>query len=167
MSFAVSSLLLLSVPAAQEQRTIPESVRGEDVVHVPRRQLQFAQVRIEQRVIIRVPRRRASQLAPMADITKSVREQQFRERKIGKCLPMNNILGVQLSGEREIDLFTRDRKRIRARLEKNCQARSFYSGFYMERSGDGKICTDRDILHSRTGTKCEIDRFRELVPDEE
>ena len=167
MSFAVSSLLLLSLPAAQDQRPAPDSANSENVVHVPARQLHFAQVRIEQRVIIRVPRRRASQMAPMADITRSARPQNFRQRKIGKCLPMNNILGVQLSGEREIDLFTRDRKRIRARLEKSCQARSFYSGFYMERSSDGKICADRDILHSRTGTKCEVDRFRELVPEDE
>ncbi|WP_422344897.1 hypothetical protein [Parasphingorhabdus sp.] len=78
---------------------------------------------------------------------------------------MNSILGVQRFGERYIDLVTRDRKQIRARLEKKCQARSFYSGFYMEKSSDGQICADRDILHSRTGSKCEIDRFRLLVPE--
>ena len=54
---------------------------------------------------------------------------------------------------------------VRAQLEENCQARSFYSGFYMEKSADGKMCAGRDILHSRTGAKCEIERFRELVPE--
>ena len=34
-----------------------------------------------------------------------------------------------------------------------------------EKTGDGKMCAGRDILHSRTGAKCEIDRFRELVPE--
>ncbi|MEH6660794.1 MAG: hypothetical protein V7679_04010, partial [Parasphingorhabdus sp.] len=61
-------------------------------------------------------------------------------------------------------LITKDRKRIRAQLEDTCQARSFYSGFYVEKTKDGKICAGRDILHSRTGAKCEIDRLRELVP---
>lgn len=78
---------------------------------------------------------------------------------------MSSILGVQMFGGRNLDLITTDRKRVRARLEKKCQARSFYSGFYMEKSVDGKICADRDLLHSRTGSKCEIDRFRELVPE--
>ena len=77
---------------------------------------------------------------------------------------MNNILGVQMFADQYLDLLTRDRKRIRAQLEENCPSRSFYSGFYMEKSKDGKICAGRDILHSRTGAKCEIERFRELVP---
>ncbi len=101
----------------------------------------------------------------MADIRSRLVPEKYREKKIGKCLPMNNILGVQMYQGRELDLITRDRKRIRARLEKKCQARSFYSGFYMEKSKDGKICVDRDMLHSRTGSKCEIDRFRQLVPE--
>ena len=77
---------------------------------------------------------------------------------------MNNILGVQMFADRYLDLVTKDRKRIRAQLEDKCQARSFYSGFYVEKTADGKMCAGRDILHSRTGAKCEIDRFRELVP---
>ena len=78
---------------------------------------------------------------------------------------MNNILGVQMFSDRFLDLVTQDRRRVRAQLEENCQARSFYSGFYMEKSADGKMCAGRDILHSRTGAKCEIERFRELVPE--
>lgn len=131
--------------------------------YIARRFDQFAQVRIEKRVIIRVPRRRPALTMPLADIQRNSSPPVYEEKKIGKCLPMTNILGVQLYEGRELDLITKDRKRIRARLEKKCQARSFYSGFYMEKSGDGKICADRDILHSRTGSKCEIDRFRELV----
>lgn len=89
----------------------------------------------------------------------------YKEKKIGKCVPMNNILGVQRFDDRYLDLVTKSRQLIRVRLEKKCQGRSFYSGFYMEKSKDGKICEDRDVLHSRTGVKCEIDRFRLLVPE--
>lgn len=125
----------------------------------------FAQVRIQKRVIIRVPRRRSVISSALADITRRSEPTKYTQKKIGKCLPMNNILGVQRFGDRYLDLVTKDRKQIRARLEKKCQARSFYSGFYMEKSGDGRICAGRDILHSRTGSKCEIDRFRLLVPE--
>lgn len=165
MSLTLSAILLLAVPVAEKplgEATYPASANG---LFVEPRPITYAQVRIERRVIIRVPRRRPSQTRPMADIRSRTEPQKYSEKKIGKCLPMNNILGVQMYQGRELDLITRDRKRIRARLEKKCQARSFYSGFYMEKSKDGKICADRDMLHSRTGSKCEIDRFRQLVPE--
>ena len=104
-------------------------------------------------------------MSPRADFSREIPQQSYREKKIGKCLPMNNILGVQMFSDRFLDLVTQDRRRVRAQLEENCQARSFYSGFYMEKSADGKMCAGRDILHSRTGAKCEIERFRELVPE--
>lgn len=132
---------------------------------LPERPLVYAQVRIEKRVIIRIPRRRPTPLAPMADFLQESAQATYREKKIGKCLPMNNILGVQMFADRYLDLVTKDQKRIRAQLEDKCQARSFYSGFYVEKTSDGKMCAGRDILHSRTGAKCEIERFRELVPE--
>ncbi|MGB5725171.1 MAG: hypothetical protein WBM39_12225 [Parasphingorhabdus sp.] len=165
MSLSLIAILLLSVP---ETRGIQQvDVSSTDTVrdYVPARPLAYAQVRIEKRVIIRVPRRRPSQLAPRADFSQDIPQQTFREKKMGKCLPMNNILGVQMFSDQYLDLVTQDRRRVRAQLEKNCQARSFYSGFYMEKSNDGKMCAGRDILHSRTGAKCEIERFRELVPE--
>ena len=165
MSLSLSALLLLSTTAAEELPSVDVSHAEEQGVYVPARNIKYAQVRIQKRVIIRVPRRRQPQSRQASNIRSKVVPQQYAQKKIGKCLPMNNILGVQMFGDRELDLITRDRKRIRARLEKKCQARSFYSGFYMEKSRDGKICADRDLLHSRTGSKCEIDRFRELVPE--
>lgn len=164
MSLSLTAILLLSVPDMREMQ--PTDMPSADtVVHVSERPLVYAQVRIEKRVIIRVPRRRPSSLAPMADFSQEASRQTYREKKIGKCLPMNNILGVQMFADRFLDLVTKDRKRIRAELEDKCQARSFYSGFYVEKTADGKMCAGRDILHSRTGAKCEIDRFRELVPE--
>ena len=164
MSLSLYASLLLAMPVALElpNTDAPGEAEG---VFVSFTEQRFAQVRIQKRIIIRVPRRRPLRAAAMADIAGRSEPTTYKEKKIGKCLPMDNILGVQRFGERYLDLVTKDRKQIRARLEKKCQAHSFYSGFYMEKSGDGRICADRDVLHSRTGTKCEIDRFRELVPE--
>ena len=164
MSLSLSTILLLATPVVDEQAAVAATVQDPGFF-MPAKTIKFAQVRIQKRVIIRVPRRRPS---PASNVSvPSIRRvpQVYKEKKIGKCLPMNTILGVQMFGGRNLDLITKDRKRIRARLEKKCQARSFYSGFYMEKSEDGKICADRDVLHSRTGSKCEISRFRELVPE--
>ncbi|NCN84169.1 MAG: hypothetical protein GW808_09400 [Sphingomonadales bacterium] len=165
VSLSLTAILLLSVPDMREMRPVDGSSVGAAMHHVFERPPQYAQVRIEKRVIIRVPRRLASPLAPMADFSQERARQTYREKKIGKCLPMTNILGVQMFEDRYLDLVTKDRKRIRAQLEDKCQARSFYSGFYVEKTKDGKMCAGRDILHSRTGAKCEIERFRELVPE--
>jgi hypothetical protein len=48
-------------------------------------------------------------------------------------------------------------------LDKTCRARDFYSGFYVERHKDGRLCADRDRLQSRTGVKCEVERLNQLV----
>ena len=165
MSFSLIAILLLSVPEARGIQPVDDSSAEAGRTFVPARPLAYAQVRIEKRVIIRVPRRRPNQMSPRADFSREIPQQSYREKKIGKCLPMNNILGVQMFSDRFLDLVTQDRRRVRAQLEENCQARSFYSGFYMEKSADGKMCAGRDILHSRTGAKCEIERFRELVPE--
>ncbi len=165
MSLSLTAILLLSVPEISDIEPVDVSPESAAVTYVPERPTVIAQLRIEKRVIIRVPRRRPNSLAPMADFSRKSPLPNYREKKIGKCVPMNNILGVQMFADEYLDLVTKDRKRIRMRLEKNCQARNFYSGFYMEKSEDGKMCANRDILHSRTGAKCEIDRFRELVPE--
>jgi hypothetical protein len=60
---------------------------------------------------------------------------------------------------------TRERQLIRAYLGDGCLSREFYAGAYVERPADGKLCIDRDLLHARTGAKCEIDKFRLLVPE--
>jgi hypothetical protein len=52
---------------------------------------------------------------------------------------------------------------ISVNLEKSCRARDFYSGFYVERRKDGRLCVDRDELQSRTGARCEVESMRRLV----
>ena len=124
------------------------------------------QVRIEQRVIIRIaPSSDAGRqgmsafVAPQASTTRVV------ERKAGKCLPVASIRAVQPSRDNRLMLFTRDRRVYAARLERSCFARDFYSGFYLERNSDGKLCVDRDKLQSRNGVKCEVQALHRLVAE--
>ncbi|MEO1044536.1 MAG: hypothetical protein AAFX04_03760 [Pseudomonadota bacterium] len=124
------------------------------------------QVRIEQRVIIRIPRTSRRRL-PAADLRAGQVSQDWQERKIGKCLPMNSIAGVQIGRDDQMLLYLRDRRIIRAQLEKACRARDFYSGFYLEQSNDGRLCVDRDVLQARSGSKCELTRIRQLVPKDD
>jgi hypothetical protein len=126
------------------------------------------QVRIEQRVIVRIaPPGPALRSSIAAEVAAPVSAPRFSERKIGKCVPVAGIAAVQPSGANQLLLLMRDRRLISASLEKACRARDFYSGFYIERSGDGKLCVDRDKLHSRAGANCEISRMRQLVADED
>ena len=164
MSLSLFALLLLALPVTSGLLVIDSPTQPEGVFVEPVER-EYAQVSIEKRVIIRVPRRRSIRSSSMADFSNNSAPVAYKEKRIGKCLPMSNILGVQRFGDGYLDLVTKNRQDIRARLDKKCQANSFYSGFYMEKSSDGKLCADRDLLHSRTGAKCEIDRFRLLVPE--
>ena len=87
----------------------------------------------------------------------------FEERRIGKCLPVSGIAGVQTNGEEGLLLYLRDRRMVSASLERSCRSRDFYSGFYVARNGDGRLCVDRDSLQSRSGANCKLTRIRELV----
>ena len=131
---------------------------------VPQRTPVFEQVRIQQRVIIRI----APQSGPIRqNLTPSLAprssQPRYQERPIGDCLPLQSIAGVQAEGSNRLLLFLRDRRLISATLEKSCSARDFYSGFYMESSRDGRLCVDRDQLHARSGAKCEVSRLSQLV----
>jgi len=122
------------------------------------------QVRIEQRMIIRITPRAA---APMPDMFVGMPGDegapQFTERKIGNCLAIAGIASVRPDRANRLLLFMRDRRMISAELDRSCRARDFYSGFLLERSDDGRICVDRDTLLSRSGMNCKLTRIRELV----
>jgi hypothetical protein len=125
---------------------------------------------VQQTIIIRVPPQ--SQPTNFNASTqkggnrKSTPPQQieWKDRKAPKCLPMRNVVAVQVTRKDSIDLITRERQRLRAQLDGRCRGQDFYSGFYMERSKDGQLCEDRDILQTRSGLKCEVDKFRLMVP---
>ncbi|GAA4643521.1 hypothetical protein GCM10023115_14810 [Pontixanthobacter gangjinensis] len=121
------------------------------------------QVRIEQRVVIRVSPRRVDRQNLNAEAQQRRAPQPLIERKVGKCLKMNQIAGVQTTRDNRLMLYMRDKRLIVANLEKACSARDFYSGFYVEPNKDGNLCIDRDKLQSRTGVKCELSRIRQLI----
>jgi hypothetical protein len=116
------------------------------------------QARANQRVIIRIPPK------PAPATSKRSEPVEYKEEKIGKCLLMDRLIGARPGPKESLEIMTRDGNVIRAYLGNGCLAREFYAGAYVERSADGKLCIDRDLLHARTGAQCEIDKFRVLVP---
>jgi hypothetical protein len=127
------------------------------------------QVHIEQRMIIRIAPRATAPVRreTFAAVPQRSAGPRFEERKIGKCLPASGIAGVEPNGGNSLLLFMRDRRMINAELDRSCRSRAFYSGFYLSRSQDGKICVDRDTLLSRSGTACKLSRIRQLVERED
>lgn len=122
------------------------------------------QVRIEQQVTIRVAPRQAPVRQNMfMGLPDRAIGPNFTERKIGNCLPVGGIAGVQTSGGGDLILYMRDERVISARLERACRARDFYSGFYLSRSNDGRLCVNRDTLQSRSGANCKLTRIRQLI----
>ena len=84
------------------------------------------------------------------------------DRRIGHCVPVNAIAGVRAGQHNRLLLFMRDDRIVSAALEKACSAADFYSGFYIDHSGDGLLCVNRDRLQSRSGSNCQIRRLRLL-----
>jgi hypothetical protein len=122
------------------------------------------QVRIEQRLIIRVaPPRGAGREIAQAPPIDPVR---LRERKMSKCVSLAGIAGVQPTSDSRLLLFLRDRRMVGASLDKACSPRDFYMGFYIQQTQDGMLCAGRDSIHSRSGSTCTVSRLRELVPGE-
>jgi hypothetical protein len=123
------------------------------------------QVRIEQRMIIRIAPRLPGQFVALP--TQPQLPPRFFERKTSKCLPIASIAGVQPESSSRLLLITRGRKLIGASLDKSCRARDFYSGFYVEQNQDGQLCAGRDMIHSRAGANCAVTKLRELVPEDD
>ncbi|MCJ2177069.1 hypothetical protein MTR64_00685 [Novosphingobium sp. 2580] len=144
-------------------RQRPVSIRMlQDVQPQPARQ-----VRIEQRMEIRITPRAAPPMPPdmLTGMPDDDFDLHFSERKIGKCLPISGIAGVKPNKGSRLLLYMRDRRLVAADLERSCRARDFYSGFYLARTSDGQLCVDRDTLLSRSGMNCKLTRIRQLVPD--
>ncbi len=122
------------------------------------------QVRIEQRVVVRIaPASPAARQNMMADLPQRAIPPRFEERGKEKCVTLDGIAGVQTGSGNRLVLFLRDRRMISVNLEKSCRARDFYAGFYVEKNKDGRLCIERDRLQSRTGARCEVEMMRELV----
>jgi hypothetical protein len=110
-----------------------------------------AQITIQQTMIVRVPNRRT----PPAPI-------RWKIKKGPKCVQMASIAGAAIVADDAIDLVMRGGDRLRAQFSSRCPALDYYSGFYMLPTKDGRICADRDVIRTRAGGQCEIQRFRKL-----
>jgi hypothetical protein len=116
--------------------------------------LQFAQVMIRERVIVRIPTRVVPERRPL----------RWKEKAGPKCMPLQGIAGAALIDEETVDFIVQGGPRLRVELESSCPALDYYNGFYLRPGEDGLICADRDAIHARSGGECEIKRFRKLVP---
>lgn len=88
---------------------------------------------------------------------------EWHEEKGPKCVPAAAIAGALLSGASSIDFVMRDRSRIRAEMDNDCQALDYYGQFYLQ-PADDMVCAKREEIRSRIGGSCRIERFRRLKP---
>lgn len=127
------------------------------------------QVSIERRVIIRVSPRPAPmpiRSSMMSELPAGGAPSRMVERPMGKCVDIEDISGVQPDRGGRLMLYMRDQRIIAAELEKSCSARDFYSGFYINKNEDGRLCVSRDQLQSRSGAQCQLSRMRRLVAED-
>ncbi len=124
------------------------------------------QVSIEQRITIRIAPRSPSTPADFDGVAGNGASPRFTEKKMGRCVPVSGIVGVQYRDASRLVLYLRDRRMVSVTLEKSCRARDFYSGFYVNRNDDGQLCVERDQILSRSGANCEISAMRQLVEAE-
>lgn len=120
-----------------------------------RETIEYAQVTIQQRVIVRVPMQAVRPPKPV----------KWKEKRGPKCAPMDGVAGAAVVKPDSVDILYRGGLRLRAELEDECPALDYYNGFYIAPTKDRQICAGRDSLHSRSGGECGIERFRRLEPD--
>ena len=159
---------------AEPERQRPE-LGIERIATEPFRVLQDArhadplgQVRIQQRVIIRIsPSTASAREQMMANLQRreadAENRQTLEEVPHDDCVEISDIAGVTSTRDNRLLLFMRDRKVLSASLERTCTAQAFYSGFYVERSDDGRLCIKRDRLQSRAGASCQLASLNRLV----
>ena len=140
-----AALFLLLSASSQEGPPQPR-VRGSLIIQ-------------HRQIIVRVPSV-ARQTSPAgASLMK------WREGRGPHCISAGRLLGATLMRQNSVDLILRDNSRIRAQLQRRCPALDYYRGFYINATEDGRICADRDSIHSRAGGECQIDAFRTLTPE--
>ncbi len=152
----------LAVPAAPVSRATGESLRALAEYFRP---AGAQQVRIEERVTIRIAPRPAPIMPSMfaEDFAPQPGMPRYSEKKMGKCVPMTGILGVQPTGGNRLIMIMKDRRTVSATLSKSCQAQAYYSGFLVAKNADGMICQGRDQLLARNGTNCTVTGFRQII----
>jgi hypothetical protein len=155
-----------AAPASAAPGSGFDSVAAEPfrVIEEARRTPLQNQVRIEQRIIIRIaPSTQREREQSLARLAREASE--LKEVRTDDCVAIGSIAAVYPSEDRLL-LFMRDRRVLSAALERACNAQDFYSGFYVERSDDGQLCSRRDRLQSRAGANCRMTRISRLVPND-
>lgn len=117
--------------------------------------VQYSQITVQQTLIVKMPKRPVKQ--------KPIK---WKARRGPKCIAMTSIAGAAVVADDAIDLVMRGGQRLRAQFSSRCPALDYYSGFYVLPTEDGQICADRDIIRTRSGGQCEIERFRKLEIDD-
>ncbi len=135
--FGFIAMLLMGGEAEQAARRPPPPVR---------------MMTIQQEMILRIPVRPNQRLNIL-----------WEEEKGPKCLPVAAIAGAVLSSRDTVDILLRNRQRMRAKLDNDCDGLDFYGSLYLQ-TDDGQFCAKRDSIHSRIGGTCRIQKFRTLVP---
>lgn len=129
------------------------------------RPVRARQVRIEQRVIIRiVPLGRKARPNTLANTGTSI-PLRLVERPVSGCVPIREIAGVSADRDERLRLHMRGRQILSIRFDRNCPTEAFYSGFYVEQNGDGLLCPARDTIHSRSGVRCTVGKIGQLVAE--
>jgi hypothetical protein len=123
--------------------------------------VEIADLTITQSLIIRIPARKSQRYTPAG---KTPPAPAFKEHKGPKCIDAAMIGGAAITTPNSVDFIVKGGKRVRAILEEQCPALDYYSGFYFRAPQDGKLCADRDSIHTRSGGDCQIDKFRALTP---
>lgn len=136
--WGTATLLLAALPAQA-------GIAGGDI--------ELAQLIVRERLVVRVPARRS---APMI---------KWKEKRAPKCMSAEGLAGAAVVEPDSIDMIARGGQRFRVELASACPGIEFYRGFYLVPSADRMICAGRDAIHARSGGKCQIKRFRKLVPD--
>jgi hypothetical protein len=144
---ASTALLMLFAAPAAPWAGAPAAIEGQMVIH--------------QHIIIRIPRmpmpRPTAQRDPMPPL-------EWHEERGPKCVPGDDLIAATIPTDDQVDLMLRDGERIRARLDKRCRSLDFYTGFYVVAGRDGEVCARRDIIKTRAGDNCPIDKFHRIVP---
>lgn len=122
--------------------------------------VEFAQVTIRERILIRVRPQRPVVLDSAGRVAKV--EPVWSERRAQKCVAAHDLAGAAVSRGGDVDLMMVDGNRLRAKLAKDCPAIDFYGGFTLKPNRDGRICGGRDVLRARSGASCPIARFRRI-----
>ncbi len=139
------TLLALAAPAAAMVQSDLDGV-------------EFAQMSIHERIIIRVPRM-AHQVSAKTNDAPAL---EFKEHKGPKCVAVGDIAGAALGKPGVVDLMMDNGTRLRAKLDGDCKPLDYYTGFYIRPAADGLICQDRDAIRMRSGATCEIEGFKSL-----